>query len=275
MPLLEGRAFDGRDRADGERVAIVNELFAQRYFAGREAVGERIKIGRGDDPFPWLRIVGVVENVKHAGLDWEFLPELFMPYDQLVPPFATTPIGLDLFVAMRVAEALAPVERTLRAAVASLDPGLPVMEIMTGRQLVAASADRAEFRARVAIGVALVAALLSTLGLYGVLAHAMVQRRREMGVRMALGATPARLLRAVCASGVLLAGCGAAIGSAAAIVGARFAGDVLYGMDGAEPYVVASVAAAMVVLGVVAGLSPARRTARLSPTLAIRDARPS
>jgi putative ABC transport system permease protein len=114
------------------------------------------------------------------------------------------------------------------------------------------------------------AAVLSSIGLYGMLARAVAQRRREIGVRMALGATPGRMLRSVCGNGMLLAGCGSAVGAAGAFVAARFAGSLLYGLDGVAAYVIAAVAAAMLAAGGVAALGPARRTARLSPTLAIR-----
>jgi putative ABC transport system permease protein len=268
--LAAGRTFDAGDRADGERVAIVNEAFAKQFFPGRDAIGQRTKIGRADGELPWLRIVGVVANVKHAGLEWEYLPEMFMPYDQLVPPFTTTAVGLDLFVTVRVPDALAPNERTLRETVAALDRTLPVMEVRTGAQLVAEAAQRARFRALVAAGVALLAAVLSSIGLYGMLARAVAQRRREIGVRMALGATPGRMLRSVCGNGMLLAGCGSAVGAAGAFVAARFAGSLLYGLDGVAAYVIAAVAAAMLAAGGLAALGPARRTARLSPTLAIR-----
>lgn len=267
-----GRGFGAADDGNGERVAIVNASFARKYFADGDALGRRVAPSApGDGAAQWLRIVGVVEDVKHAGLDFEYFPEIFIPYEQLGDGPAGAALGAELHALLRVPDAFAPSVSALRRIVARLDPGLPVMELRTGRQLVAASAERAEARAAVMTGIALLAVLLSGLGLYAVLSQSVAQRHKELGIRMALGATSASLVHGVCRQGIALCAFGIGAGVLAALALARYVQSLLYGVSAFEPAVLGGVAAFMFLVAVLAAAIPSFRTTKLSPTLAIRS----
>ena len=271
IALEDGRAFGAADDGNGERVAIVNAAFASKYFADRDPLGRRVTVGSPGSDARSLRIVCVVADVKHAGLDYEYFPEIFMPYDQVADGEAGVALGGDIYAVLRVPDAFAPDESALRSIVARLDPGLPIMELRTGAELVAWSAEGAEVRARVMVGIAALAVLLSGLGLYAVLSQAVAQRRKELGIRMALGATSASLVHAVCRHGVTLSALGVAGGALAALALAQYVRSLLYGISGFEPLLLGGVAAFMLLVAVVAAAVPGWRATRLSPTLAIRS----
>jgi hypothetical protein len=267
--VVQGRDFAESDVAEGEPVIIVNETFAKRYLAGRAVVGVHASVGPAASPA--LRIVGVVEDVKHAGLSWEYLPEIFVPYEQIAEGPAASFLGATLAVVMRVPDALAPGARLLRERVAALDRTLPLIDIATGSQLVQRSTKGARFRAWVIADIAVLALALSTLGLYGVLARSVEQRRREFGVRMALGATAGALFGRVCGSGVALAAVGVAIGLFAVCAGARSLQVLLFDVTALEPQALAGAALLMLVVAAIASIGPAWRTVRTSPAVAIRE----
>ncbi len=268
--LEAGRAFSPADDVNGERVAIVNAAFATKYFAGGEPLGRRVALGAPGNGAHRLRIVGVVEDVKHAGLDYEHFPEIFVPYSQVADGPGSIALGGEIYAVLRVRDALAPSETALRAIVARIDPGLPIMELRTGDELVAWSAAGAEVRASVMAGIAALAVLLSGVGLYAVLSQAVAQRRKELGIRMALGATSVSLVQAVCRDGVALSALGVAGGALAALALAQYIRSLLYGIGAFEPLVLVGVTAFMFVVGVLAAAVPGWRATRLSPTLAIR-----
>lgn len=269
--LLEGRAFEAADNVDGERVAVVNTAFASKYLAGRGPLGRRVALGAPGSDAPPLRIVGVVEDVKHAGLDYEYFPEIFVPYEQVADGPIGIALGAEIYAVLRVPDAFAPTESALRSVVARIDSSLPIMASRTGADLVEWSAEGAEIRARVMAGIAVLAVLLSGLGLYAVLSQAVAQRRKELGIRMALGATSASLVQAVCRHGITLSVLGVAGGILAALGLAQYVRSLLYGIDAFEPLVLGAVAAFMLLVAVAAAAIPSWRATTLSPTLAIRS----
>lgn len=271
VPVASGRRFDEKDRGEGYLVAVVNETFARTYFPGQDAIGRRIALTPVvDSPQSWLRIVGTVADVKHAGLDWDYLPELFVPYDQIPDGPLDGLLGADLFAVLRVPHGPAPTESALRGVVSGLDPNLPLTDIQTGNEIVAASARSARFRATIMGGVAALAVLLSGMGLFAVLRQSVAQRRKEFGIRMALGAAPAALVRAVCGSGLGLAVIGIGLGIIATFALAGYVRSLLFGVSAIDPAVLASVSAFMLLVAVAAAAVPAWRASRLSPTLALR-----
>jgi predicted permease len=263
--VLAGRDFADSDVATNEPVAIVNETFAKRYLAGRDPIGARVTIAPTA-----ARIVGVVEDVKHAGLSWDYLPEIFVPYAQIADG-PTVFLGTTLAVVLRVPDALAPSERLLRETVSALDRTLPLIDVATGAQLVQRSAKGAQFRAWMIAGTAVLAIVLAGLGLYGVLARIVVQRRREFGVRMALGARAGTLFGAICGAGIALSAIGVAIGLAAVLAVGRSLQSLLFGVTAVEPGALAAAALLMLVAAAAASIGPAWRAMRLSPMAAIRD----
>jgi predicted permease len=271
--LQAGRAFSPGDDINGERVAIVNAAFATKYFGGRDPLGRRVALGSPGSEAQPLRIVGVVEDVKHGGLDYEYFPEIFIPYSQVADGFGSLALGGDIYAVLRVPDGLAPTETALRGIVAQLDPDLPLMEVRSGAELVAWSAEGAEVRAGVMTGIAALALLLSGIGLYAVLSQTVAQRRKELGIRMALGATSASLLQAVCRDGIALSALGVVGGVFAALMLAQYVRSLLYGISPFDPVVLAGVTALMLLVAVLAAAVPGWRATKLSPTLAIRSIR--
>jgi predicted permease len=268
--VLEGRDFADSDVAGSEPVIVVNETFARRYLAGQGAIGTRVSI-TPTSAEPSLRIVGVVEDVKHAGLSWDYLPEIFVPYEQIAEGPVAGFLGATLTVVLRVPDALAPSERLLRETVAALDGTLPLIDVATGAQIVLRSAKGAQFRAWVIAGIAVLAILLAGLGLYGVLARSVVQRRRELGIRMALGARTGNLFGNVCGAGLALGAVGVAIGLAVVLAAGRSLQSMLFGVTAVDPGALTGSALIMLAMAAAASIGPAWRTMRMSPTIAIRS----
>jgi putative ABC transport system permease protein len=262
IAVLAGRALAASDGPTDERVVVVNETLANKHFNGQDPLGRRID---------GLRIVGVVADVKHAGLDFEYLPELFVPYEQVADDATAGALGASIFAVLRVPDAFAPTEHVLRDTVSAIDPDLPILERRSGEQLVAASASRAQLQATVMVAIAVLAVLLSAIGLYAALAQLVAQRRKEFGIRMAIGATPAHVLETVCRYGVVLGALGVCGGVAAALALARSVQSLLFGISAFDPAVLLGVALLMLGVAVAAAAVPAWRATRLSPTLAIRN----
>jgi putative ABC transport system permease protein len=269
IPVVAGRAFDERDSERGEPVVIINETLARKYFPGQDPIWRRIKHASPAQSATWMRIVGVVKDVKHAGLEWDVLPETFVPYPQISGTYAKL-VAKDIVVAFRAHGDAASQQSAIRAAVWSLDRRLPVVDMRTAEQLVAESADRPRFRTWLVTAFAAIAILLASVGLYGVLSQAVVQREREFGIRMALGATRTSVLRLVLRQGMLLAVAGAAIGVVATLAVARVVASLLYGVSATDPRIVASVVALLLVVAAVASVIPARRATAIDPLVALR-----
>jgi ABC-type antimicrobial peptide transport system permease subunit len=216
-----------------------------------------------------MRIVGVVKDVKHAGLEWDFLPESFVPYTQISGTYAKL-IAKDIVVAMRGRQDVAAQQNAIRATVWSLDSGLPIVEVISGRDLVAASADRPRFRTWLVSAFAAIALLLASVGLYGVVSQAVAQRSRELGIRMALGATRGSVLRLVVGWGLMIAVIGTAVGVTATLAVARVIAALLYGVGANDPRIVMAVIAVMLAVSAVASFIPAQRATTIDPLGALR-----
>jgi putative ABC transport system permease protein len=264
--VTAGRDFEASDVKTSEPVVVVNETFVKRYLGTRDPIGTRVSMAPTS-----ARVVGVVEDVKHAGLSWDYLPEVFVPYAQIAEGPSADFLGAALAVVGRVPDALAPSDKVLREVVSALDRTLPLIDRATGAELVQRSAKGARFRAGVIAGTTVLAILLSALGLYGALAGSVVQRRREFGVRMALGADAAALFGRVCVSGLALGAAGIAIGLAVVLAVGRSLQGLLFGVSAADPTALAAAALIMLVAAAAASIGPARRALRLSPMVAIRQ----
>ncbi|GJG88995.1 hypothetical protein tb265_41760 [Gemmatimonadetes bacterium T265] len=261
VPLLAGREFAAGDRAGRPKVAIVNETFARTFGLGRAAVGKRM--AEGDQGPLDLEIVGVVRDAKYGSVKDSVPPVYFTPYAQ------DTSVGRVQFY-VRTAQDPAAVLRGVVAAVARVDPTLPVEGLTTLPAAVreGTTADRAI--GTLAGAFAGLATLLAGVGLYGVLAYAVGQRTREIGVRVALGAS-ARAVRALVfgqAGWLVLAG--GAVGLVGALVVGHLARAFLFGVEGHDPAAVAAAAAVVAAAGLAAGYFPARRAARVDPMQALR-----
>jgi putative ABC transport system permease protein len=265
IPLLSGREFNLQD--DAERatpVVMISQRLAEQAFAGEDAVGRRIKpgISSGDSGEPMRVVVGVVGDVKAEGLGAPVIPESYVPYAQL--PFA------PMSVVVRTELAPGNIVPILTKEVQFLDNALPLLHIKTLHEYVNDSIVGTRFEA-VLLGIfGALAFLLTAVGLYGVISYTVVQRMREMGIRLALGADRSAILGMVVKSGTLLASLGAVIGLAAAFLLTRLIATLLFGVGPADPLTFFCVPIALITVAMLASYIPARRAARVDPAIALR-----
>jgi putative ABC transport system permease protein len=266
MTILRGRAFDERDGPQSEQVTVVDEALAREYFPSGDALGRRIRIGGQTEPFPWVKIVGVVASVKrrtvHREMGWVESPTMYRPMTQHVPNSVT--------IVVRTAGGAAPVAAELRREVASIDSEAAVGEIEPLDRRIAQTMTYPRFRAVVFGAFAGFALLLAAAGLYGVLSQMVAQRRQEIGVRMALGAQPAQVLRLVLVAGGGPVVIGLLMGLATAVVLGRWGEALLYGVSPADVPTMAAVALLLTLSAAVAMAVPARRAARTNPIETLR-----
>ncbi len=274
VPLVAGRSFTASDAAGASPVAIVNRRFARKYFGNANPLGRHIVIGATipDKAFvdPPREIVGVVGNVK-SELSLPARPTMFVPDAQA--SYATMELFGSIFPAVllvRTAGDPLRVAEPVRRALASLDPGIPVGRIRTMDQVRGASLGLERFMAALMGIFAVLALLLSALGIYGVLSYTVAQRTPEIGVRMALGARPADVLRMVLGYAGALAALGIAIGAAGAFALTRFAASLLYGVRPTDPVSFVATAAVLAVVALAACAVPAWRAMRVEPIMALR-----
>ncbi len=260
MPIVAGRALVASDSAAAQPVAVVNEAFAARMLRGRETLGAEIAI---DEPGGTVtrRVVGVVGDARVFGDDLSARPEVFVPYAQ-------SPLNLASFV-VRAAGG-ASVEPGVRRVVASFDATLPVDGLQTLRAVAERSVASPRFFALVMGAFAVVALALAFCGLYAVAAWSVTQRTREIGVRLALGATPAAVSRMVLRYGMTVGATGAVVGSACVLAFSRVLESYLFGFPAWQPALVGVLAVAFVIVVTVASYVPARRAMRVDPIEALR-----
>jgi len=262
IPILEGRRFDTRDRDGGDQVAIVNRTLARRAFGDRSPVGRRIRLGRVTSRAPWLTVVGVVGDVRHADVTSLAEAELYVPLAQSSSEM--------MMLAARTSGDPVDFEDTVQRAIASVDPLQPVYHVKTMRRLMDdALLSQAGAMSMMMVFAAL-ALILAAIGIYGVISYVVSQQTREFGVRLALGATPADLTRMVLRRGLSLVGAGAILGLAGALAEARLLTGILYGVTATDWPTYLAVAGGLMVVGVVACYVPARRVMRLDPAVVLR-----
>ena len=260
VPLLAGREFGPGDGLAGEKVAIVNQAFADKFGLGRDAVGKMMSDG-GDDLD--VQIVGLVQNAKYSEVKDEVPPLFFFPYRQ------DFQLGFLNFYVRTGAEPDA-VMRAIPGVVARLDPNLPVENLKTFDQQVRENIFLERMISTLASSFATLATILAAVGLYGVLAYSVAQRTREIGLRMALGAGSARVRSLVLTQVTRLLVVGAAIGLVGALAVGRAAQSLLFGLEGNDPWVVVAVTLLLSVIALGAAYVPALRASRVDPMQALR-----
>jgi predicted permease len=263
IPVLAGRDFTARDTAEAPKVAIVSERVAREYFPGGpgEALGRRVRL---DDRGEWLTVVGVVADVRQRGLDQALQPMIYAPFQQ-------DRSGFVRFVAF-VARTATPtgVVEGMRAEIRRAAPDLPIQNTVTMDEALAASVAQPRFRTVVLGLFATAAMLIATCGLYGLMAYAVTQRRREIGVRMALGATRGDVLRLVLTRALRIVAAGLIAGLAGAAAVTRVLQTFLFGVAPTDPLVFTIVTLLLLAVGLMAAWLPARRATRIDPWAALR-----
>jgi len=266
IPLLRGRAFERGDRAGSPQVVVLSQTAVRRFFPDEDPLGKSITVGwgRGEGkPRAGGEVVGIVGDVKEGGLAEENPPEIYLPYAQM--PVSTMDVLLRTSVGpMTLAPAAA-------AVVHGLDPELPVARVRTLDDIVARSISEPRFYVVLLGAFAGTALFLAALGIFGVMSYAVVQRSREIGIRVALGAHPAHLRRMVLGQALVLAAAGVVVGLVGSLALSRAIAGLLFELSPTDPGTLAGVAALLTSVALLASYLPARRATRVDPITALRS----
>ena len=263
IPLVRGREFTDRDTADSPGVVIINETLARRFFPGENPIGKRLHRGSPETKEPkWVEIVGIVGDIKHAGLRADARQEMYFPHPQYAEP--------DLVIVLRADGDPKRFAAAVRSEAQSLDKSLPVGNIQTMEEVFDSSLDGTRLPMLLFGGFALVALLLSAVGIYGVMAYSVEQRTREIGIRLSLGAQRRDVLRMVLLQGLRLAALGVVFGIVGALALARVMATLLYSVTATDPITFAGVALVLTTVALLACYIPARRAMRVDPMVALR-----
>ena len=260
--LMEGRTFREDDDPKGQPVAIVNETLAHRYWPNGEAVGQRIRFGTRQTQNKWITIVGVTEDVKTHGFDVANAPQVYQPaYQQ--PGYGSVVYARTITEPGQLAE-------LIRREVQNVNPDIPVYGVRTLDDVVAQSLAQRRFALELLGIFAGVAVVLASIGIYGVMAYTFSQRTNEIGIRMAMGASRADILRMVVNEGSTLVGMGLAGGLIGSIVVTRFLQSMLFEVNATDPLTFAAVTVSLAGVALAACVIPARRATRVEPLTALR-----
>jgi putative ABC transport system permease protein len=265
VPLTRGRMFNAGDVPDGLSTVVVNEAFVRRFYPDRDPIGKRVTFNGFDSqrPIEWLTIVGVIADTRRSGFETPVREELYFPLSQ-------SGAG-SMYVFVRTSNAPETVIAPVRAAVWSIDPQLAIAQPRTIRSLMASGIAEERFRMTLVAGFAATAILLAALGVYGLMAFATTQRMREFGLRLALGATPRRVLLGVMRDGFTLAAIGLGVGLVAAALVARTMRQMLFGIGPFDPVTFIAMATVLLASAGLATFLPARRATRVDPMIVLRD----
>ena len=260
IPIIGGRAFTERDDANAPKVVILNQTMAHDFFPNENPIGRRMVMGQGANAL--ATVVGVVGDVRNRGLDAQPQAAFFLPFSQS-PDSA-------MEVALLTAVEPTSMATAARNAVAALDPEQPILDISTMDERLAASVAPRRFNLVLLASFALLAMLLASVGIYGVVSYAGVQRTHEVGVRMALGAQRRDVLKLILAQGIVLLLIGIGVGLIGAFLLTRFLASLLYGVRTTDSATFAAVSLLLAVVAIVACYIPARRATRVDPVVALR-----
>jgi putative ABC transport system permease protein len=264
VPLIRGRYFNDQDRLDSLPVLLVSESLAKRYWPGQDPIGKRLKQGPPESSDPWLTIVGVVGDVKQNSLDTATAPHTYRPYSQYETP------ARSLNLAIRAIGAPATLASELSTAIWNLDPELAVAETRTLDQIIHKSTAGRRFNLFLLAVFASLALLLASVGIYGVIAYAVIRRTHEIGIRLALGAHRRDVLRLIVFQGLRLIALGVAIGTLASLALTRLLTSLLYQVQPSDPVAFVCGIGLLVAIAILASYIPARRVAKVDPMVALR-----
>jgi putative ABC transport system permease protein len=261
IPLISGRGFTDQEATEKRSVAVINETMARKYFAGEDPIGKRLTVSMGEKPSPTV-IVGVVGDVKHMSLDSEVKPMVYWPHPELAYSGMTIVVRTE----GEPLDLAAAAQREIQ----QLDPEQPVSDIRTMEQLLASSVARVRFNTLLLGLFAALALLLAAVGIYGVMSYSVTQRTHEIGIRMALGARTADVLKMIIGQGMRLALAGVVLGLAASLLLTRVMKSLLYGVTATDPLTFTGVSLLLIAVALAACYLPAHRATRVDPMEALR-----
>jgi predicted permease len=267
IPIVEGRTFQPSDEG-GDLVVLVNETMAKTFWPGTSPIGRRVKPGFGDE-LPWLTIVGVVKDVKQGGVDKKTGTELYFHTAQLgrALRFADRSMNVILRTDVPVKSLAGDIQR----AVAAKDPSLPIIDLRAMDEVFDRAIGRPRLLAHLLLGFAVLALVMAAIGTYGVLAYVVTERRREIGIRMALGARRGSVLSMMLRQGLGLTSIGLLAGLLGALAVNRLAAALFFGVEPADPLTYVSVALFIAIVGLAACGAPAHRASRVDPIVVLRE----
>ncbi|MCI0339294.1 MAG: ABC transporter permease [Acidobacteria bacterium] len=262
VALTRGRFFDDQDKAEGTLAVIIDESFAQRFWPNDDPIGKRLKLGGMQSRNPWRSIVGVVKHVKDYGLNIEGRERVYFPHAQF-------PVN-GMFLAVRTKGDPLAMAGTVRNAVWSADPNQPVSRVRAMEEYLYNSSAQPRFYTLLLSVFALVALMLAAVGVYGVMSYSVTQRTHEIGIRLALGASPRHIIGLVVKQGLTLVTIGVAIGLIGAVAVTRVMSTLLFGVSPTDPLTFVVIALVLVSVACVACYVPARRATKVDPMVALR-----
>lgn len=262
VPLLRGRALLPSDDERAPAVCVANAAFARKYFADENPLGRKIKLGGAESEEPWTTIVGVAQDFRHYRLTEPMRPAVYLPHLQWTPRQMT--------LAIRTAIPAADLAAAVRQVLAEIDPDVPAYRVATLEETLARQTWVQQTQRDVLGAFAIVAVFLALLGLYGVISYTVAQRHHEIGIRLALGATPRHVRWLVLGQGARLAVLGIGIGVVAGLTAARLLSGTLYGVDPGDPATYVLVAVVVAILAICASYLPAQRASVVDPLVALR-----
>ena len=260
--LRDGRELTDADGADSLPAAVISRTLASRYFPGKNPLGEKIKIGKADDEGAWLTIVGIVDDVHYSWIDKHELPTIYRTFRQSPPYRATLVLRTD-------GDPMSFVS-AVRSEIAAVDPNLPLSEVMPFDKLIMNSIVGIAYVAAMMAILGLIALVLASVGIYGVMSYSVGERMHEIGVRMAMGATSRDVQRLILGNGMYLTIVGMAIGLPLAFGLAYALSSLLFGVKVTDPFVFLGLPLLLALVATLACYLPARRAVRMDPLAALR-----
>jgi len=261
IPLLRGRSFTPADTAEAPWVVVINDSMAREYWPSENPIGQRLQIPGWPT---WGTVIGVVGDVLHEGLDRAAKAEMYLPVEQSLN------IENDPTIVVRAEIPAGAAAGELRAAVSAIDPAIAVDRIETMQQLVSGSVAQPRFRTMILAAFSLLALVMASIGIYGVMNYLVIQRTREFGIRLSLGATPTDVLRLVLGRAAILIGAGTCLGLVGSVLLVRLITKLLFGTAPLDPLTFASVPVLLAAVALAASYIPARRATKVDPLVALR-----
>jgi putative ABC transport system permease protein len=262
IALRDGRSLSDTDGADAPKTIVISESLVRRYFSGENPLGKHIKIGKPDSDNPWMTVVGIVSDLHYSWINKELVPTIYRPFRQ-APPYYTT-------IVLRTSGDPVKFASAVRAQIATVDPNLPIYNVKPMDKVITESIVGIAYVAAMMAVLGVVALVLASVGVFGVMSYSVSERSHEIGIRMSMGAQTRDILSLVLRGGLLLTILGLAIGLPIALLLARGLSGILYGVRAADPATFIGLPLVLLAVSALACYLPARRAANLDPLKALR-----